>query len=72
MGAKGLQLARAAGRFIGADLTCGASMCPWPPGSHHAFRDAWLIGFGEGRVARIWFSEHDWPQIEISLAAFEG
>ncbi|KAB0680182.1 hypothetical protein [Aureimonas leprariae] len=71
MGEKGLALARAAGRFVGSDLTSSANMCPWQPGKHRHFRDAWLAGFGEGRVARLWFKDEDWPAIEISLEAFK-
>lgn len=63
--------ARDAGRFVGSILECGAGMCPWQPGCRKRnLREAWLIGFGMGRVARLRVRSEDWPRIEISLAAF--
>ncbi|WP_161992795.1 hypothetical protein [Aureimonas leprariae] len=71
MGDAGFAAARRAGRFVGSALDCGAWMCPIPPGRHQRQRDAWMLGFSEGRIARLRLSNTHWPEIEISLAAFK-
>lgn len=71
MASKELIVAREAGRFVGALLDCGANLCPWLRNEQGDRRDAWLLGFGEGRIARLRLAEKEWPTFEITLSAFK-